>query len=218
LGFFSFDAFGALVRLFRRRTVEPLTGLDPERTRLIVGLGNPGPEYVDTRHNVGFRCVDLIARRHSAAWQDKTAGLQAYVAVIRTEPPLVLAKPHTFMNRSGKAVLDVLEFLKLDAENCLIVYDDMDLPFGSLRLRERGSAGTHNGMRSVVSVLGSELVPRLRVGIGQSDPGEATSHVLGEFTEDEQPALDDLLDRAAGAALAWAEHGASVAMNRYNNN
>ena len=92
----------------------------------------------------------------------------------------------------------------------------MDLPFGRLRLRERGSAGTHNGMRSVVSSLQTDDVARLRVGIGQSSPGGATSHVLGEFTTEEQAAVDDLIDRAADAALDWAEHGAAVAMNRYN--
>jgi PTH1 family peptidyl-tRNA hydrolase len=206
-----------LARLFGRGSTEPLSGLDPLRTRMIVGLGNPGPEYIDTRHNVGFRCVDLLARRAGAAWQDKTDSLQAYVAVVPGEEPLILAKPHTFMNRSGRAVRELLEFLKLDPERCLVVYDEMDLPFGTLRLRERGSAGTHNGMRSVISELHSEGIPRLRVGIGQSSPGEATTHVLGEFSEDEQAAVEEVIERAAGAAQAWAEHGASVAMNRYNN-
>ena len=129
----------------------------------------------------------------------------------------MLAKPQTFMNRSGPAVRDLLGFLKLDPRHALIVYDEMDLPFGRLRLRERGSAGTHNGMRSVVSSLQTEDVARLRVGISQSSPGEATSHVLGEFEADEQAAVDELVRRAADAALDWAEHGAALAMNRYNN-
>lgn len=208
-----------LRRLFRRPSAEPLTGLDPLRTRLIVGLGNPGPEYADTRHNLGFRCVEDIARRHNAAWQDRTQGLASYVAVVHTEAEnetIVLAKPQTFMNRSGPAVRDLLGFLKLDPQRTLIVYDEMDLPFGRLRLRERGSAGTHNGMRSVVSSLQTEDVARLRVGIGQSSPGEATSHVLGEFEADQQAAVDELVRHAADAALEWAEHGAAVAMNRYN--
>lgn len=208
-----------LRRLFRRASTEALTGLDPARTRLIAGLGNPGPEYVDTRHNVGFRIVDEIARRHRAAWQDKTSAVDSLVSVIR-EPDgetLVLAKPQTFMNRSGNAVKDLLEFLKLDPQRALVVYDDMDLPFGALRVRERGSPGTHNGMRSVVSSLGSQDIPRLRVGIGQSSPGEATDHVLGEFSDDERDPVDELIQRAAEAATAWAELGAAVAMNRYNN-
>jgi PTH1 family peptidyl-tRNA hydrolase len=208
-----------LRKVFRRGSTEPLAGLDPLRTRLIVGLGNPGPEFADTRHNLGFRCVDELARRYSAAWQDKTAGLGCVAAVVHLNPELtaVLAKPQMFMNRSGNAVRDLVGFLKLDAQHVLIVYDEMDLPFGRLRLRERGSPGTHNGMRSIVSSLQTENVARLRVGISQSSPGEATSHVLSEFTTQEQAAVDDLIDRAADAALEWAEHGAAVAMNRYNN-
>jgi PTH1 family peptidyl-tRNA hydrolase len=201
-----------LARLFRRRSTEPLTGLDPVATRVVVGLGNPGPEYLDTRHNVGFRCVDVIASRYAAAWQDKPA-LLSEVAVHGT---LVLVKPQTYMNRSGRAIREVLEFLSVDPAQCLVVYDEMDLPFGTLRLRERGGPGTHNGMRSVVSELETENVARLRVGIGQSSPGEATSHVLSEFSIDEADAVREVVERAAEAALAWAEHGANVAMNRYN--
>jgi peptidyl-tRNA hydrolase, PTH1 family len=207
-----------LWRLLGRRSVEPFTGLDPERTRLLVGLGNPGPEYLETRHNVGFRSVDELAQRYKAAWQDKTDSLSSLVAVIHPSEDLtvVLAKPQTYMNRSGNAVREVLEFLKLPAEQALIVYDEMDLPFGVLRLRERGSPGTHNGMRSVVSSLGSDEIPRLRIGIGQAQPGEATNHVLSEFAPEEREAVDELIERASDAALAWAEQGAAVAMNRYN--
>jgi peptidyl-tRNA hydrolase, PTH1 family len=210
--------FDFLKRLFARAPAEPLTGLDPETTRLIVGLGNPGPEFADTRHNVGFRCVEELARRHNAIWQDKTTALSSLVAVIHPVPDLsvVLGKPHTFMNRSGKAVKDLLEFLKLPTDHCLVVYDDMDLSFGVLRLRERGSPGTHNGMRSVIRSLGTEDIPRLRIGISQATPGEATSHVLSEFGADERHEVDELIVRAADAALAWALEGAAVAMNRYN--
>jgi PTH1 family peptidyl-tRNA hydrolase len=205
--------------LFQRPSSERLAGLDPARTRLIVGLGNPGPEYADTRHNVGFKCVDELARRYRVAWQDKNQALSSCVAVIPapSELTVVLAKPQTFMNRSGTAVRDLVGFLKLDTQQALIVYDEMDLPFGRLRMRERGSPGTHNGMRSVVSSLETDNIARLRVGIGQSSPGGATSHVLGEFTSEEQAAVQDLIDRASDAAVEWAEHGAPVAMNHYNN-
>ena len=183
-----------------------------------MGLGNPGPEYIDTRHNMGFRCVDLIAKRHGVAWQDKTSSLGGLVAVVPREGgALVLAKPQTYMNRSGTAVRHLLEFLKVEPSRVLVVYDEMDLPFGTLRLRERGSAGTHNGMRSVIKSLETEDIPRLRIGIGQSSPGEATSHVLGEFVDEEREAVEALLTRAADAATDWAELGATVAMNRYNN-
>jgi PTH1 family peptidyl-tRNA hydrolase len=206
-----------LRRLFSRGSTESLAGLDPERTRVIVGLGNPGPEYADTRHNLGFRCTDLIARRHGAAWQSKPA-LQVDAAVVRPDADraIVLAKPQTFMNRSGRAVREVLQFLDLPPRQCLVIYDDMDLPFGSLRLRERGGPGTHNGMRSVIADLDTEDVARLRIGIGQSLPGEATSHVLSEFTSEEEEAVREVVERALEAALAWAELGSTVAMNRYN--
>ena len=210
-----------LRRLFRRPSTDSLVGLDPQRTRLIVGLGNPGPEYADTRHNLGFRCVEEIARRYGADWQDKTNSWNSLIAVIHPnadDPKItvVLAKPQTYMNRSGGAVKALLEFLGLEQNKCLIVYDDMDLPFGTLRLRQRGSAGTHNGMRSIVSSLQSDEVPRLRIGISQASPGEATSHVLSEFAPDERAAVDELVARASDAAMAWAIEGPEMAMNRYN--
>jgi PTH1 family peptidyl-tRNA hydrolase len=205
--------------LLRRGSTEPLTGLDPSHTRLLVGLGNPGPEFADTRHNIGFRVLDVLAKGHNVAWQDKSDSLSAYLAVIHPEEELnvVLAKPQTFMNRSGTAVRDVLAFLKLEPAQALIIYDEMDLPLGAIRLRERGSPGTHNGMKSVVSSLGTSSIPRLRLGIGQSSPGEATSHVLSEFAEEDHVEIEALLSRAVEAALTWAEHGAATAMNRYNN-
>jgi PTH1 family peptidyl-tRNA hydrolase len=207
-----------LLSLFRRQHVEPVAGHDPDNTRLIVGLGNPGPEYADTRHNLGFRAVDELARRYNVPWQDKTDSLASRVAVIHPneDETIILAKPQTFMNRSGRAVNDLVKFLGIQPEQALVVYDEMDLPFGTLRLRERGSPGTHNGMRSVVSTLETEDVPRLRIGIGQSSAGEATNHVLSEFAPEEQQEVEELIQRAAEGALAWAEHGPVVAMNRYN--
>lgn len=185
---------------------------------MIVGLGNPGPQYAETRHNVGFSCVDVLVKRCHVEWQDRQA-LESLVAVVRREDAtaLVLVKPQTYMNRSGRAVKEVLDLLLVAPRNCLVVYDDMDLPFGTLRLRERGGPGTHNGMRSVIAELRSEDVARLRVGIGQSAPGEATAHVLSEFRDQEAEAVREVIARAADAALAWAEQGAAAAMNRYNN-
>jgi PTH1 family peptidyl-tRNA hydrolase len=196
----------------------PLLGLEPETARVVVGLGNPGPEYADTRHNLGFRCVETLARQYAAAWHDRKSDLDCLLAVIRPtdDTALVLVKPQTFMNRSGTAVRAMLDRLGVSPDRCLIVYDDMDLPFGNLRLRERGSPGTHNGMRSVISSVETSAVPRLRIGISQASPGDAISHVLSEFAPDEREAVQDLVARAASAALDWALHGASVAMNRYN--
>jgi peptidyl-tRNA hydrolase, PTH1 family len=207
-----------LRRLFGRGPgTDPLAALDSATTRLVVGLGNPGPEYAETRHNVGFRVVDEIARRYSVRWQDRRDDLKAFLAVVRQgDQALLLVKPQTFMNRSGEAVSAVLGRQDMTPNRALIVYDDMDLPFGALRLRERGSPGTHNGMRSVVSALGTEAIARLRIGISQASPGNATDHVLSEFEADERDAVAELVSRASDAALAWAFEGAALAMNRYN--
>jgi len=159
-----------------------------------------------------------MASRYGAGWYDRRAAVESVVARVTPEGELtvVLGKPHTYMNRSGTAVRAMLERLGIESAGCLVVYDDMDLPFGALRLRERGSPGTHNGMRSVIATLGTDAVPRLRIGISQASPGEATSHVLSEFAPDERQAVEALVERAADAALAWAINGAAVAMNRYN--
>src|SRR6185503_1100690 len=142
------------------------------RPRLIVGLGNPGPEYAATRHNLGFRCVEILAGRCGARFEKHGPSHSLLARAELDDVTLLLAKPHTYMNRSGDAVRPLVERLRLDLQQVLIVYDDMDLPFGTLRMRERGSPGTHNGMRSVVGALG-ENVPRLRIGIGQAAPGAA---------------------------------------------
>jgi PTH1 family peptidyl-tRNA hydrolase len=155
--------------------------------------------------------VDRLAERLGARW---SACNDSQVAVAGEQ--LVLAKPQTFMNRSGPAVAALLEHLEIAPTEALIVYDDMDLPFATLRLRARGSAGTHNGMRSVLKALGTPEIARLRIGISQAGPGNAIDHVLSAFSAEEQPIIDEALDRAADAALAWSNEGAEVAMNRYN--
>jgi PTH1 family peptidyl-tRNA hydrolase len=209
--------FDWLRRLFARPQVDPLAGIEPHRVRLVVGLGNPGPEYATTRHNLGFLTVEEVARRCGVGWSPLPDTPSLVAAASLDELSLVLAKPQTYMNRSGPAVQRLLERLELQRDQCLVVYDEMDLPFGGLRLRPRGSPGTHNGMRSVVAALHTEDVPRLRIGISQaSQPGQAIDHVLSEFTPDERTQLNELVSRAADAVLAWAKEGAAVAMNRYN--
>ena len=208
--------FGFLRRLFGSPQPNPLDGLEPTRLRLVVGLGNPGKEYADTRHNVGFLCVEELARRCQATWTDDMRRTRSLLAVGHAEElTVVLARPQTYMNRSGEAVAELVERLGLELQHVLVVYDDMDLPFGTLRMRERGSPGTHNGMRSVVGALGDN-VPRLRIGIGQAAPGEAIDHVLGGFSADQEDEAQQLVSRAADAAFAWATESAAVAMNRYN--
>ncbi|HET6317127.1 MAG TPA: aminoacyl-tRNA hydrolase [Chloroflexota bacterium] len=183
---------------------------------MVVGLGNPGTQYAATRHNVGFRCVDEVARRCRADWRAPEEWSCLLAVASTDERTLLLAKPQTYMNRSGHAVRALVDRSGIDRSHALVVYDEMDLPFGTLRLRERGSPGTHNGMRSVVAALQSEDVPRLRIGIGQAAPGEATDHVLSEFSPDQEAAVEELVARAADAVIAWATESAVVAMNRYN--
>lgn len=202
--------FTSLWRRLFGRTADPLADVARGEARLIVGLGNPGPEYADTRHNVGFQCVDRLAERVGARWSP------ANDALVAVTDQLVLAKPQTFMNRSGPAVVKLLNRLGVGPEQALVVYDDMDLPFATLRLRARGSAGTHNGMRSVLNALGTQDITRLRIGISQAGPGNAIDHVLSAFTAEEQPVIDEAVERAADAALAWSNEGAEAAMNRYN--
>lgn len=184
---------------------------------LLVGLGNPGERYSGTRHNLGFTCLDHLAQRHRLEFNRKRNQAQVAEGQIAGER-VVLAKPQTFMNLSGQAVSGLRSWYKLDpAEALLVIYDDLDLPFGKLRLRQRGSAGTHNGMKSIVGQLGSQVFPRLRVGIGQPPPGwDTVNYVLSRFTAEETAALPDLYDRVAEAVEVMLREGLVAAMNKYN--
>ncbi len=185
--------------------------------KLVIGLGNPGTQYAETRHNIGWLVVDRIARR--AGWDGGRERDAARVVRGRYHGlELVLAKPLTYMNDSGIAVRKLLARDHVPIHDMLVVADDLALPFGKLRFRETGSAGTHNGLRSIVDELGTEKFARLRVGIGEA-PGAARGwrgHVLGEFTPQERARLDELLDAAADAVETWAREGTSRAANRFN--
>jgi PTH1 family peptidyl-tRNA hydrolase len=209
-----------LRRLFgaRRPSVwDCLAGVARDDLRLVVGLGNPGESYADTRHNLGFRCVDELARAAGANWEDAGDRAESLVTVAPLDTRhLVLAKPRTYMNASGEAVRDLLDELEIELAQVLVVYDDMDLPLGTLRVREQGSPGTHNGMRSVVAELDTDQVPRLRIGIGQAAGADARDHVLSEFSADESRLADAALVEAEEAVRVWATVGAAAAMNRFN--
>jgi len=184
---------------------------------LIVGLGNPGERYARTRHNIGFEAIDTLARRHGLEFRGKRANSLIAEGQIAGQR-VALAKPQTYMNLSGQAVSSLRNWYKIDpARELLVVYDDLDLPFGKLRLRERGSAGTHNGMRSIVAQLGSSDFPRLRVGIDQP-PGkmDAAAYVLSRFRKEEEAELPFLLDTIADAVEVVLREGLTAAMNRYN--
>jgi PTH1 family peptidyl-tRNA hydrolase len=186
--------------------------------KLIVGLGNPGREYRETRHNVGFRVVDEIARRHDLTFAMAPSQVpDAFVVKKFGAQPLLLAKPLTFMNRSGDAVSALSRYYGIEPADLLVVYDDVDLPFTKLRARARGSAGTHNGMRSVIERLGTTEFPRLRLGVGRGDKRrDLADHVLAKFEPDEQSDLEGFIIRAADAAEMFAADGIFTVMNEYN--
>jgi len=180
--------------------------------QLIVGLGNPGREYTDTRHNIGFMIVDRIAAKAGAEWRSE----KRWETQVARAGSTWLLKPQTYMNLSGKAVAHLTGFYKIPAESVLVILDDMALPLGKLRFRASGSAGGHNGLQSVIEHLGTPAVPRLRVGIGSAQPGASVSHVLGRFQDEERPVLNEVLDRALGAIQCAQTEGLPTAMNRFN--
>jgi PTH1 family peptidyl-tRNA hydrolase len=186
--------------------------------KLIVGLGNPGKEYRETRHNIGFRVVDEIARRHDLAFGMAPAQVpDAFVVKNFAPPPVLLAKPLTFMNRSGDAVAALARYYDLAPADLLVVFDDVDLPFARLRARAKGSAGTHNGMRSIVERLGTTEFPRLRLGVGRGDARrDLADHVLAKFEPDEQSELEAFITKAADAAELFAAADILDVMNKYN--
>jgi PTH1 family peptidyl-tRNA hydrolase len=184
--------------------------------KLVVGLGNPGPRYTGTRHNVGFAVVAELGRRHKITARARGPAVAGRGAICGQE--VVLAQPTTFMNLSGRALTSLRAVYGVrDLHDILIVADDMDLPVGALRLREGGSAGGHNGLKSIIEALGSQQVARLRVGVGRPPSGEdPIDHVLTRFTGDETSIINETVGLAADAVECWIEHGPAETMNRFN--
>jgi PTH1 family peptidyl-tRNA hydrolase len=185
--------------------------------KLIVGLGNPGREYRDTRHNAGFMVVDEIVRRHGLTWAMAPAQVPDTLAAKQFgQQAVMVAKPLTFMNRSGTAVAALARYYDVEPAEVLVVVDEIDLPFGRLRARPSGSGGTHNGLRSVVEHLGPGFC-RLRVGVGRGDARrELADHVLSKFEPAEREQLESVITRAADAAEMFAAEGIVKVMNTYN--
>ncbi len=181
--------------------------------RLIIGLGNPGRQYEDTRHNVGFMLLDRLAATGPAVFQS-IPKWQCHMA--KLPEGTLLCKPQTFMNLSGRSVRQILSFHKWPPEEILVIYDDAALPLGSLRFREKGSAGGHNGIKSLIEHLGTDAFPRLKIGIGSSQPGNMVGHVLGKFSPDERPALENTLATALEAVQLARSQGIAAAANRYH--
>ena len=183
--------------------------------KLIVGLGNPGREYEHTRHNVGFQVAEELAQRYRVKLKNHSKWKARAAKIADIGDGVLLAEPTTFMNLSGWAVREIAGFHKLSPSDVLVVVDDADLPLGRLRMRTSGSAGGHNGLKSVIQELGTVEFPRLRVGVGRQ-PGELKNHVLGRFSADEKAQIDAAVKRAADAAEMFAKEDILAAMNRYN--
>lgn len=180
--------------------------------RIIVGLGNPGRDYAETRHNVGFMVLDRLARRFGAEWKlDK-----ARKGELAAGPGVLLIKPQTFMNSSGECVGPIMRYYKFDPAQVLVIYDDISFPVGTMKLKAGGSAGGHNGMKSLIAHLGGEKFPRLRVGIGAPGQKEMVGHVLGKFAPDERPPLEECLAKAEEATVMMLKEGFQAAANKFN--
>jgi PTH1 family peptidyl-tRNA hydrolase len=180
--------------------------------RLVAGLGNPGPEYERTRHNIGFLIVDRVAARSGSTWENSSK----WAAHWKKVGDVLLVKPMTYMNRSGHPLHAIAQFHKIGPAEILIVLDDFALPLGRLRIRMAGGPGGHNGLESVLAQFGTEEIPRLRIGIGGA-PGEGSvDYVLGRFFEEERPLVLSTIDRAAEAVKCAIDNGLVSAMNTFN--
>jgi PTH1 family peptidyl-tRNA hydrolase len=181
-------------------------------TRLVVGLGNPGPEYNRTRHNVGFAVVDFLAAEWGLTWQHS----KSWQALWAKGEKALLVKPTSYMNRSGEAVAAVTGFYKIEPAEILVVLDDLALELGRLRLRPEGGTGGHNGLESIIVHLGTEAIPRLRLGIGAAPREGAVDYVLGRFFEEELPVVQKTVERAGDAVKCAIDKGVLSAMNLFN--
>ncbi len=186
--------------------------VEEPRIRLVAGLGNPGPEYAATRHNIGFMVIDQLAAQSGSAWEksSKWEALSAKCGAV------LLIKPLSFMNRSGYPLLAVAQFYKIEPQQVLVVLDDFTLPVGRVRLRARGGSGGHNGLDSVIAQFGTEEIPRLRIGIGAAPCEGSVDYVLSRFFDDEKPIVRAMIDRAVEALKCAIDNGLVSAMNRFN--
>jgi peptidyl-tRNA hydrolase, PTH1 family len=189
-----------------------------ENLSFIAGLGNPGPEYATTRHNLGFVLVDRLAARWRATWRLEKKFKARLARVEWDGQSVILGQPQTFMNDSGEAVGAVQSYYKLPMDRILVAVDDADLPLGQIRLKMSGSSGGHHGLESIERQLGTRGYPRLRLGIGRrvADQREITDYVLGRFEASERKTMEDILDRAVRQVECWLAHGIEKAMSEFN--
>lgn len=182
--------------------------------KIIAGLGNPGEKYEGTRHNIGFEVLDILAEKLGAKFVENFEGLLAEVRY--NGEKLYLLKPQTFMNLSGKSVAMLANFYKIGAGDILIVHDEMNIPYNTIKLRHKGSAGGHNGLKSIIECLGSDNFPRLKMGIGRDAAKDTVSYVLGKYKPEELKLYDDFLNKGAAACIEVLNNGLNKAMSIYN--
>jgi PTH1 family peptidyl-tRNA hydrolase len=183
---------------------------------VIVGLGNPGDRYAGTKHNIGFITIDYLAEqcgikmnktKHKAILGEGTIGGEK----------VLLVKPQTFMNLSGQSVMDIVNFYKVPSQNLIVIYDDIDLPVGKVRIRPSGSSGTHNGMRNIIYLINNQEFPRIRIGVGkQPDYMDLADYVMTKFNGEERPLMEEAVKRSAMAVEEIVKSGINIAMNKYN--
>ncbi len=186
--------------------------MEEKPIRLVTGLGNPGPEYAVTRHNVGFMVTDQLAAQFGASWEKS----KKWDAVLAKCGDVFLAKPTSYMNRSGNPLVAISQFYKIEPSQILVVLDDTALPLGRLRMRVCGGSGGHNGLESIIMQFGTEEIPRLRIGIGEAPPEGSVDYVLSRFFEEEKPIVRSAIDRAVAAVKCAIDNGLISAMNIFN--
>lgn len=181
---------------------------------IIAGLGNPGKEYTGTRHNVGYEALDCLAEKHNVKL-NKLKFNSVYGETTINGEKVMLVKPVTYMNRSGIAIDEIMKFYKIPAENLIVIYDDIDIPVGTLRIRPNGSPGTHNGMKSIIQHVGTNF-PRIRIGIGRNPQMDLADYVLQRFSKDDAEKIKPIMEKAIEAAIEIIESNVDMAMQKYN--
>lgn len=182
---------------------------------IIAGLGNPGKEYTHTRHNAGYMAIEYLSEKENVKL-NKLKFNSVYGEISINGEKVMLVKPVTYMNRSGIAIAEIINFYKIPKENLIVIYDDIDIPLGNLRIRPNGSPGTHNGMKSIISFIGNGNFPRIRIGIGRNENMDLADYVLQKFSSGERDLINPIIEKAAEAALEIIEKDIDSAMQKYN--
>lgn len=186
-----------------------------QNMKVIVGLGNPGKEYENTKHNIGFLTLDRLSERLGISIKQIKHKALTGEGFVKGQK-LMLVKPQTYMNLSGQCVREVMQYYKLEPENLIVIYDDLDIPIGTLRLRAKGSAGTHNGMKSIIYDIQEDGFPRVRVGIGGERKGNLANYVISGFRKEDINTVETAVEKAADAVECWIDEGINAAMNKFN--